>query len=132
MAARASVASPPPMHPVWLAGPLGSVTVADHPPPERVALVVHPTRPIDAALATIARWSEAHGIPLVQPRGIGGWDRQVAADGELAPGDLIVALGGGGTVLSALRASAPGGAPGLGAGCGGGGALAAVAAPSLR
>jgi NAD+ kinase len=105
--------------------------VVDHPPPERLALVVHPTRPIDAALATVARWSEAHGIPVVQPRGIGGWDRQVAADGELAPGDLVVALGGDGTVLSALRASAPVAAPVLGAECGSVGALTAVPASGL-
>src|SRR3954470_5097545 len=98
MAARASAASPPPMHPVWpvvRAGPLGSVPVVDHPPPERLALVVHPTRPIDAALATVARWSEAHGIPVVQPRGIGGWDRQGAAGRGVAPGGLSRARGGG-------------------------------------
>jgi NAD+ kinase len=107
------------------------LAVADHLPPQRIALVVHPTRPIDAALATVERWSEAHGIAVVQPRGIGGWDRQVAPEGELAAGDLIVALGGDGTVLSALRASAAVAAPVLGAECGSVAALTAVTASDL-
>jgi NAD+ kinase len=97
----------------------------------RVALVVHPSRPIDAPLAILERWTEEHGLPLVQPPRVGGWDRQVAPPGELEPGDFIVALGGDGTVLSALRASAPVAAPVLGVECGSVGALTAVPAEEL-
>ena len=55
--------------------------------------------------------------------GAAGRDRRAT----LAPGDLVVALGGDGTVLSALRAAAPVGAPVLGVSCGSLGALTAVA-----
>jgi NAD+ kinase len=106
--------------------------VAAHPQPLRVALVVHPSRPISAPLATLERWTAAHGLALVQPPMVGGWDRQVAPQGELAPGDLVVALGGDGTVLSALRASAPVAAPVLGVACGSVGALTAVPTAGLE
>jgi hypothetical protein len=73
--------------------------------PSRVALVVHPTRTIDRPVETLERWARGHGLEVVQVRGRGGSDREVAAPGELAEGDLVVALGGDGTVLSALRAA---------------------------
>jgi NAD+ kinase len=57
--------------------------------------------------------------------------REFAAHGELEPGDLVVALGGDGTVLSALRASAPANAPVLGVACGSLGALTAISADLL-
>jgi NAD+ kinase len=106
--------------------------VAVHPQLGRVALVVHPTRPIAAPLAILERWTEEHGLALVQPPMVGGWDRQVASPGELQPGDLVVAVGGDGTVLSALRASAPVAAPVLGVACGSVGALTAVGAEELE
>jgi NAD+ kinase len=58
--------------------------------------------------------------------------RELAARGELESGDLVVALGGDGTVLSALRASAPTNAPVLGVACGSLGALTAVSAERLE
>jgi NAD+ kinase len=61
----------------------------------------------------------------------GGRDRDVAPRGELEPGDLVVALGGDGTVLSALRAAAPHDAPVLGVACGSLGALTAVHADAV-
>jgi NAD+ kinase len=103
--------------------------VPAEPTPRRLALVVHPARPIDEALASIARWATGHGLDLVQLRTEGG--REVAAPGELAEGDLVVAVGGDGTVLSALRAAAPHDAPVLGVACGSLGALTAVAADRL-
>jgi NAD+ kinase len=45
--------------------------------------------------------------------------------------DLVVAIGGDGTVLTALRAAAPTGTPVLGVACGSLGALSAVTAPEL-
>jgi NAD+ kinase len=92
----------------------------------RVALVVHPTRPIAGALETLERWAGKHGWDIVQIPTVGGQKREVAPRGEREPGDLVVALGGDGTVLSALRAAAPDNAPVLGVGCGSLGALTAV------
>jgi NAD+ kinase len=95
-------------------------------PAERVALVVHPTRPIAAPLETVERWAGEHGLDIVQIPAVGGRDGEAAGQGEVEPGDLVVALGGDGTVLSALRAAAPHNAPVLGVACGSLGALTAV------
>jgi NAD+ kinase len=99
-------------------------------PLRRLALVVHPTREIDRALATLREWAADHDAEVVQlevPTG----DRRVATLGDVGPCDLVVALGGDGTVLSALRASAPVEAPVLGAACGSVGVLTAVTADAL-
>jgi NAD+ kinase len=95
---------------------------------QRVAVVVHPSRPVDNAMATLTRWTAEHGLDLVQLASRGGFHRQIATRADVGPGDLVVALGGDGTVLSALRAAAGAGAPVLGVACGSLGALAAVAA----
>jgi NAD+ kinase len=65
-------------------------------------------------------------VDVVQIPTAGGSEREIAHRGELQDGDLVVALGGDGTVLSALRAAAPGGAPVMGVACGSLGALTAV------
>jgi NAD+ kinase len=106
--------------------------VETHPQPARVALVVHPTRPIAAPLETLERWVREQGLEIVQIPAVGGGEREVARLGGLEPGDLVVALGGDGTVLSALRAGAPGNAPVLGVACGSLGALTAVHADRLE
>ncbi|HYN50553.1 MAG TPA: NAD(+)/NADH kinase [Thermoleophilaceae bacterium] len=100
--------------------------------PARVALVLHPTRPISAPLETIERWAGENGLEIVQIAVAGGPDREVARRGELQPGDLVIALGGDGTVLSALRAAAPHNAPVLGVACGSLGALTAVQGDRLQ
>jgi NAD+ kinase len=105
--------------------------VVDLQPPERLALVVHPTRSIAKAVDTLHRWASEHGMDVVQIPTLGGGDRQVTAPGQLEPRDLVVALGGDGTVLSALRAAAPANAPVLGVACGSLGALTAVPADEL-
>jgi NAD+ kinase len=97
----------------------------------RLALVVHPSRPIDAPLGTLERWGGEHGVDVVQIQTAGGSEREIAPHGELQDGDLVVALGGDGTVLSALRAAAPGDAPVMGVACGSLGALTAVHAQDL-
>jgi NAD+ kinase len=99
--------------------------------PTRVAIVVHPTRSVTGAVETLERWTGEHGLEIVQLQVAGGPVREVLPLGELEPGDLVVALGGDGTVLSALRASAPANAPVLGVACGSLGALTAVAADRL-
>jgi len=60
-----------------------------------------------------------------------GAERHVAPSGETADCDLIVALGGDGTTLAALRAAVPASKPVLGVACGSLGALTAVKAPDL-
>jgi NAD+ kinase len=99
-------------------------------PFRRVALVVHPTRDIRTALATIERWTEEQRLELVQLHVPGG-HREVAAEGEVGSADLVVALGGDGTVLAALRAAAGAGTPVLGVACGSLGAMSAVKADEL-
>jgi NAD+ kinase len=86
--------------------------------PKRVALVVHPTRPVTAALARLERWLAENDLEIVR------------SDPE--EGDLVVALGGDGTVLAALRRAEPVGAPVLGVACGSVGVLAAVTAEDLE
>ena len=61
----------------------------------------------------------------------GDHQRELATMGTLQDGDLVVALGGDGTVLAALRAAALGNAPVLGIACGSLGALSAVTADQI-
>ena len=97
----------------------------------RLALIVHPSRPIDEPLQALRRWAEEHSVEVVQIQSPGGSERELASRGELEGGDLAIALGGDGTVLSALRVAAFGGTPVLGVACGSLGALAAVRADGL-
>ena len=98
----------------------------------RLALVVHPTRPVTETLDTLERWAKENETDVVQIPTDGGSDRELAPSGELEDGDLVVTLGGDGTVLSALRAAAPLGLPVLGVACGSLGALTAVRADRLE
>jgi NAD+ kinase len=98
----------------------------------RVALVVHPSRPVDEALETLERWTGEHGLDLVQIPTDGGSTRELAMRSELEEGDLVVTLGGDGTVLTALRAAAPLDVPVLGVACGSLGALTAVHSDRLE
>jgi NAD+ kinase len=101
------------------------------PVPTRVALVVHPTRDVRRALDAVVRWTEERGVPLVQLPVERDGGRSLASGGTLEPGDLVLALGGDGTVLSALHAAAPRDAPVLGIACGSLGALSAVKAEEV-
>lgn len=99
--------------------------------PGRIGVVVHPTRPVDDALAALRDWASPNSIEIVQVAAPGSSERAIAPEGTVEPGDLVVALGGDGTVLAALRASALAGVPVLGAACGSVGVLTAVPAGSL-
>jgi NAD+ kinase len=105
--------------------------VVANPVPRRIALVVHPTRVVDRAIDTLRQWAGEHGVDMVQLAVDGGHRREFATAGTLQDGDLVVAVGGDGTVLAALRAAAPKDAPVLGVACGSLGALTAVAAEHL-
>jgi NAD+ kinase len=92
----------------------------------RVALIVHPTRPIAGALAALNRWAGERGLPVVQIANRGETRQRVAEAAAVERGDLVVALGGDGTMLTALRMASPAGVPVLGVACGSLGALSAV------
>lgn len=95
---------------------------------QRIAVVVHPSRPVDNALATLTRWTAEHRVELVQLANHGENHRRIAAPANVEARDLVVALGGDGTVLSALRTAAVANRPVLGVACGSLGALSAVTA----
>jgi NAD+ kinase len=97
---------------------------------ERVGVVVHPKRPVLEGLEVVERWTRDRGIQLVQLAT--GEQPAVAPAGEVGGGDLIVALGGDGTILKALHASARAKAPVLGVSYGSLGALTTVPAVELR
>ena len=97
---------------------------------ERIGLVVHPRRPLDGALATVTDWAAAHGVEVVQIR-TPGQDREVAPAAAAADCDLVVALGGDGTTLAALRVATAAQKPVLGVACGSLGALTATSADDV-
>lgn len=94
---------------------------------ERLGLVVHPVREIDGALATLRTWADEHEVDVVQVP-TPGMERQVAPLGQTSTCDLVIALGGDGTTLAALRHLTPV----LGVACGSLGALTATAADHLE
>ena len=97
----------------------------------RIGLVVHPRRELGNALQTVREWAERQGSQVVQVRSP-GHIQEVAPAGEIGVCDFVIALGGDGTTLAALRAAAPVRRPVLGVACGSLGALTAVTADRLR
>jgi NAD+ kinase len=101
-------------------------------PPEaraswRIGVVVHPSRDIEDPLHDLLQWSRQHGVEVVQIP-VGGQDREVAPPGRAGDCDLIVSIGGDGTMLGALRAAVPVQRPVLGVTCGSLGALTSLTA----
>jgi NAD+ kinase len=88
--------------------------------PKRVSMVLHPRRDVGAALAEVARWAKAAGIALAGPNDPRLPDEvQRREEDDLALDcDMVLALGGDGTMLGALRLAAPHGVPVLGANLG--------------
>jgi NAD+ kinase len=91
----------------------------------QLGLVVHPTRPMDATLEDISTWASAHGYAVGQVSA-GGGERVVAEPVAPADCELLVAIGGDGTTLSALHAGAESGRPVLPIACGSVGAWTLV------
>jgi NAD+ kinase len=83
----------------------------------KLGLVVHPTRPIDGPLNEIAAWASAHGLTVGQVPG-GAMGRSVADSVPAGDCDLLIAIGGDGTTLSALHAGAESSRPVLPVACG--------------
>jgi NAD+ kinase len=96
-----------------------------------VGLVVHPRRDIEPALDTVMAWASKHGMAVGQIR-IPGQSRTVADPVDVAPCDLVIALGGDGTALAALHAAAPISRPVLGIACGSIGVLTSVHSGELE
>ena len=95
-------------------------------PIRQLGLVVHPTRSLEEVLAELSGWAaERCALGQVQ---ISGQTRQVADAVAVEDCDLIVALGGDGTTLTALHAGAPSSKAVLGVACGSVGALTSVEA----
>lgn len=92
----------------------------------RVGVVIHPTRRVERALEDIGAWASAHRVAVGQVD-VPGQMRRVAEPVEAAACDLLLALGGDGTALVALHASAASSRPVLGVACGSIGALMSVA-----
>jgi NAD+ kinase len=91
-----------------------------------IAILVHPSRDVREAMQCLRDWAAEHGVELVQ---IGGPEH--VRKGRIEDAGLILAVGGDGTVLAALRAAAPRTVPVLGVACGSLGALTTVAAAEL-
>jgi NAD+ kinase len=97
---------------------------------KRIGILVHPTRNVDEPLQRIREWAEHHGVDVVQVA-TAYPQRPIAKKGDMAAIDLIVSIGGDGTTLAALRASAVSGRPVLGIACGSLGALANITAADV-
>ena len=97
----------------------------------RVGVLVHPTRPVRGALETLERWTAARELELVQVQA-GNAQPQVAPPGEVSACDLVAAIGGDGTVLTALHAAAKTRTPVIGVACGTLGVLSTVSPPELH
>jgi NAD+ kinase len=95
-----------------------------------LGLVVHPTRSIDGVLRELRHWAGLNQARLVQVRAT--YDQQhVAEEGDAAECDVIVAIGGDGTTLAAIRAGIVARRPVLPVACGSLGILTSLAVPGL-
>lgn len=97
---------------------------------ERIGVVVHPSRDIDGPLDELLRWAQERAVPVIQIP-VPGQERVVAESGEPDACDLLVSIGGDGTMLASLRAALGAHRPVLGVSCGSLGVLTAVAATDL-
>jgi NAD+ kinase len=106
------------------------VSTVDGPPIRQIGVVVHPKRDVARTVASLRDWAADRGAELVQlARMEDGPD--VAPDGDAADTALVVAIGGDGTVLAALRVASVVQRPVLGIACGSVGALTTVQGTEL-
>jgi NAD+ kinase len=99
-------------------------------PLRRIGLVVHPTRDIHETFQAACGWSASHDVDIVQVPVL-GQQQALAPEGAASACELIVAIGGDGTTLAAIRAAAAADRPVLGVACGSLGALTGVAAADV-
>jgi NAD+ kinase len=98
---------------------------------QRVGVIVHPSRDIDGPLGALRGWAGRHDVDVVQVP-VPGQDRNVAKAGVPEECDLIVSIGGDGTMLAAMRAAVAAGRPVLGVSCGSLGVLTTVPAAEVE
>lgn len=96
-----------------------------------LGVVVHPQRELGRALDAARQWAEARGGAMRQVT-VAGQERRVADPVEAEDCDLLLALGGDGTVLAALRAALGSGRSVLGVACGSLGVLTSVHAKEIE
>lgn len=96
----------------------------------RIGMVVHPSRNIDAPLRELRAWADRHDIEIVQIAVV-GQNRAVAEPGDARDCDLVVSIGGDGTMLAAIRAAVMAGRPVMGVACGSLGVLTTVGVQAL-
>jgi NAD+ kinase len=101
---------------------------------KQVGLVLHPRRDPDGAIPALLDWADRHDAEVVGLPGevdrIGAGIREVQQE-DLVGTDLLVSLGGDGTMLRAMRLSQPSGVPVLGVNLGRLGFLAEIDLPDL-
>jgi NAD+ kinase len=86
----------------------------------RIGIVLHPQRDVRPALELVSAWARRAGIALAgddDPR-LPPEAERCEGDGLATGSDLVLALGGDGTMLGGLRLAAPLGVPVLGANLG--------------
>ncbi len=102
-------------------------------PPRRVSLVLHPRRDVTKAVEYVEEWARMTGVELTgadDPR-MPAAARRCGEDELARDCDVLLALGGDGTMLGALRVAAPVGVPVLGVNLGRLGYLTEVEAEKL-
>jgi NAD+ kinase len=99
-------------------------------PLRQLGLVVHPSRSLDRVLGELRAWAERHGVALGQVR-VPGNSREVAEPVAVEDCELLVAIGGDGTTLTALHHGAPSSRAVLGIACGSVGVLTSVPADRM-
>lgn len=112
------------------------LSVADMPIPVRtLGLTLRPERDLQEVLGQIRLWAEAQGVALVGVEGDTRLHDAVARRPEASLAedcDVVLALGGDGTMLGALRVAAPHGVPVLGVNLGTLGYLTEIDATHLE
>jgi NAD+ kinase len=101
---------------------------------QRIGLLVHPERDGSVLVGAVAGWAREDGLELVcvtEQAGLVPGARCVEEDALGRASDLIIAVGGDGTILRALRSAAPSAVPVLGVNLGRLGFLAEVEQPDL-
>ena len=84
--------------------------------PRRVSLVLHPRRDVAPAVAYVEEWARGAGVELagLEDERLPGSVRRCGQSELARECDIVLALGGDGTMLGAVRLAAPLGVPVLG------------------